>query len=182
MKTIPLWVCFVLFFMLSFCMAADFDYKAEVFGEIGVSQIHDDESSLGTGFDFGGGIGFRPKSRIGVEFEIDYLSFSRDFPSGVRFEGNTTNFGGNLQFYFAHGSVEPYVFAGAGITHFDQTNTFPDSEIFESTQDSFAFPFGGGIRFFMSPRLSLRPEFRWSWNGISFMNQIRGSVSVGYHW
>ena len=153
----------------------------EVYGLIGFTNVHDDESSLGSGFDIGGGIGFRATDRIGISFEIDHVDASRDFSSGVRFEADVTNFGGNVQYFFPGDHLEPYVFAGAGITHFKASSIFPD-EFFDSSENAFTFNFGGGLHVSMNDRLSLRPEIRWSWNKISFVNQIRGSVAVGYTW
>jgi opacity protein-like surface antigen len=163
-------------------LAAENQYKVELFGSVGVSGIHDDESYLGSGMNFAGGVDFRLSHRMGLELEVDHARFSRDFASGVRFEGNATVYGGNLQFYFPRSNFEPYLFGGAAVTHFDQTGTFPEGDVFESTQDTFTIQFGGGVRFFIMQRISLRPEFRWSWNEISFVNQLRGSLAIGYSW
>lgn len=179
---IALLACWIILSAVSYSLAGDSKHKGELFAILGMSSLHNDESYLGTGIDFGGGLGFRFSDRIGVELEVDRVGFARDFSSGVRFEGSATVLGGNLQFYFPHSNVEPYVFGGAGVIRFSETDTFPAIGVFDLTQNSPTLQFGGGVRFFIAPRMSLRPEFRWSWNEISFIHQIRGSVSVGYHW
>ena len=40
------------------------DYKFEVFGALGMGRLGADESSRGRGPFFGGGVGFRPVSRL----------------------------------------------------------------------------------------------------------------------
>jgi opacity protein-like surface antigen len=183
-KTALLITCFSFWLDTDYLVAAP-EHKGEIFGVIGVSGIHDDESYLGSGFDYGVGVGLRASRRLGFEFEVDRTSFSRDFSSGLSFEGSEIVYAGNVQLYFPLTNTEPYIFGGAGVAHFEQTNRFPfdgSTEVSEFTDDLFTFQFGGGVIFYVSPRISLRPEFRWTWNDISFINQIRGSVAVGYHW
>ena len=58
---------------------AETEYKGEAFGVLGMNWSHDDESYLGNGINFGGGIGFRPNDRLAFTVEVDRSSFSRDF-------------------------------------------------------------------------------------------------------
>jgi opacity protein-like surface antigen len=158
-------------------------YQFEVFGLGGLGWLHDDESYLGSGLDVGGGVFLRPIDRIGFSFEVDRVSFTRNFPSGVHFGGDASSYIGNVHLYFPAENVEPYLFGGAGVVRFSERSRFPDEPVdFESSTDSFAIVFGGGVRVVLSRHFSLRPEFRWTTNDISFINQIRASAALGYGW
>lgn len=157
----------------------------DVFGLIGVSWIHNDESNLGSGLNFGGGARFRASKRIGFQVEVDRTKFSRAFSSGVRFEGTATSFAGEVQFYFPIARVETYFFGGAGIVRFDETDRFPaetGADVFVFREDAFTLQSGAGVLIPIAESVSLRPEFRWSWNDVSFINQLRASAAIGYEW
>jgi hypothetical protein len=54
---------------------------------------------------------------------------------------------------------------------------------FTSDDTQFAWGGGGGVKFFMTPRLSLRPQFRLIVSEITgVMGLAAGSVGIGYHW
>lgn len=171
----------VLFSLVATGFAQTPDYKTEVFGIAGLAGVYDDESYLGSGINFGGGLGLRLSRRFGLNFEGYYVDTSRDFSSGVRFESNATTFAADLHIYFPAGKVEPYVLVGTGLTHFNQANFSPDST-FRSEENGYTLQAGGGTRIFVTPRLSVRPEFKWVTSNFSLFNQFRGTVSIGYHW
>ncbi|MCI0415749.1 porin family protein [bacterium] len=178
--TIAAFAVLVLFAGFGFAQAPD--YKTEVFGLAGIAGIHDDESYLGTGINFGGGLGLRLSRRFGFNIEGYYADSTRNFSSGVHIESNATTLAVDFHVYFPTGKVEPYVLVGTGLTRFNQTGSFIDPE-FRSTDTGYTLQWGGGARIFLAPHVSIRPEFKWvSSSNISFVNQLRGTVSVGYHW
>jgi len=171
----------VLILFASFGFAQTPEYKTEVFGLVGLAGVHDDESYLGKGINFGGGVGFRPSRRFGLNFEGYYVDTSRNFPSGVLFESTATTLAADLHVYFPTGKVEPYLLVGTGLTNFNQTNIF-ELEKFLSEETGYTLQFGGGTRIFVTPRVSIRPEFKWVVSKFSFFYQFLGTVSIGYHW
>jgi opacity protein-like surface antigen len=172
----------VLFLIAGFGFAQTPGYKTEVFGLTGIAEVHDDESSLGKGINLGGGIGLRLSPRFGINFEGYYSESSRNLPDVGRIESNATTLAADLHVYFPVGKVEPYVLVGTGLTHFNRKGNFIDTS-FRSTDNGYTLQWGGGARIFVTPQLSVRPEFKWvSSSNISFVNQLRGTVSIGYHW
>ncbi len=172
----------VLLLVANFSFAQIPDYKTEVFGVVGGAAIHDDETYLGSGLNLGGGVGFRLSRRFGLNVEGYYNNSSRSFPDSGRLESNATTLAADLHIYFPIRKVEPYVLVGTGLTRFHQTGNFIDAN-FNSTDSGYTLQWGGGARIFVTPQLSVRPEFKWvSSSNISFVNQLRGTVSIGYHW
>jgi hypothetical protein len=98
---------------------------------------------------------------------------------GAEFEANGTRFSGNAgtatQSYFTaniliHGSLddlEPYFLLGGGVSHLGETHR--------------AGNVGIGVKGFITPRLSLRPEFRAFFTEYTG-NFARTSIAIGYHW
>jgi opacity protein-like surface antigen len=172
----------ILFCLASLSFAQTPDYKTEVFGLIGGAGIHDDETFLGAGMNLGAGIGFRLSRRFGLSLEGYYAQSSRQFPDSGHLESNATTVAADLHIYFPIRKVEPYLLVGTGLTRFNRTGNFIDTS-FRSTDTGYTLQFGGGARIFVTPQLSVRPEFKWvSSDNISFVNQLRGTISVGYHW
>ena len=171
----------VLLLIANFSFAQTPEYKTEVFGIVGGAAIHDDETYLGSGLNLGGGVGFRLSRRFGLNVEAYYNNSSRNFPD-ARLESNATTLAADLHIYFPIRKVEPYVLVGTGLTRFHQSGNFIDAD-FESTDSGYTLQWGGGARIFVTRQLSVGPEFKWvSSSGISFANQLRGTVSIGYHW
>ena len=153
-------------------------YRWEVFGTAGLAGIWSDESHLGNGFDYGGGVGLRLSRRFGLEFQAERATVSKSFASGVEFEGENSAVSGTVHICFPVGRFEPYVFGGLGYASLEETSTFTEeAETYHSTTNVSRLEFGGGIRIFLSSNWSMRPEFR-----MALLNEVRGTVSVGYHW
>ena len=166
-----------LLFGIVFCFAADLaaqnPYRMEIFGSLGVAQyalIPVFGSGGTSGINVGGGGGVRPFSTdhpafrsLGVEFESNITRTSTRF--GSQTQGYFT---GNLVLNFPARRVEPYFLIGAGISH-DEGITHRAADL------------GGGVRIFLNPHISLRPEFRAMVT--EYLGNIaRGSVAIGYHW
>lgn len=162
-----------------YCAAGEPERRTEIFGTLGFCKVWDDESDIGNGFNGGGGIEFRLHRHVGVLFEADYAGVSRTFPqSGVRFSGNNTILSGDAHFYFGSSRIQPYLLAGLGVAHLSETNTFSVEEgqqTFTTVSNTTVLQFGGGVRFMATPRISVRPELRFS-----ALNQVRGTLSIGF--
>ena len=157
-------VC-VVFFFLFCCVGTSFaqsDYRAEIFGGIGVSEYISFFGRSYKGPNFGGGFGVRPFSSsrpwfvraLGAEFEAN----------ATRARGTTQGYySGNHVYHFPVFSSEPYIVIGAAASSGRGKSQF-DGDL------------GFGAKFFVTPRYYVRPEIR------AFEDFVRFSLSVGRHW
>ena len=170
----------------------EIDYKFEVFGALGMGRLGADEGSRGRGPFFGGGVGFRPVSRVGFELEAGVLSNSRELPHSS-FEGTAVLVSGNVLYHFSESRKQFYVIGGLGMLRTDQRREFknlevPDTQTFRS--ESFAVWNGGvGLKVFLTPKLMVRPEYRHfggadelGIRSLGVMGMWRATVALGYYW
>ncbi len=175
-----------LLFFLSVSPARSQDYgsKLEVFGSLGWAGYWGDESFRGNGLNFGGGVGYFPLSRLGIELQVDGGKHARSFTGGVHFEGSSTYVSGSVIYRFSESRSQFYVLVGGGLLRKTETSRFPGNppEIFRSEASSFALNSGAGLKIFLSPRLSIGPEFRIVLGGGGGVKwYYRASVRMGYH-
>jgi opacity protein-like surface antigen len=182
--------------------AQDYAYRTEVFGSLGWGHFADSEGSLGNGANFGGGVGIRLSRRLGLEFDLSQARHARETSGGgLRFEGTGTYFTGNLIYRFSQSRLQPYLFFGAGVMHYDgsiRSREFLDpfdpsifrDTITEGSGNGFAWNVGFGLKTFLTRNLSLRPEVRFFAGRPPFGPGIpepplmvaRASLALGYHW
>lgn len=188
------WACLLFLTLaasISNAQESDYRYRGEVFGFIGVGKTYDDEGSLGSGLNAGGGIGYRFHRKFGAEIELAAHRHRREFSSGVVFEGNGFNAALSGLYYFgrATGRAQPYLIGGFGVMHERNTSSFPGESAFDFSGTGGAVNLGAGAKIFVRERFSLRPEFRvFSGNagGLpvaeSPFSIWRFSMGAGYHW
>ena len=170
----------------------EIDYKFEVFGALGMGRLGADESSRGRGPFFGGGVGFRPVSRLGFEVEAGVLSNSRELPHSS-FDGTAMLVSGNVLYHFSESRKQLYVIGGLGMLRTDQRRVIknpelPDKRTFRS--QSFAVWNGGvGSKVFLAPKLMVRPEFRYfggadelGVRSLGVLGMWRVTVALGCYW
>ncbi|MEW6126659.1 MAG: porin family protein [Acidobacteriota bacterium] len=186
----------ILFFIFltfsSTVLAQDYTPKGEVFGSIGGGKAYDDEGGIGSGLDFGGGVGYRITPKLQIEGAINTIRHERNFGSGVVFKGTGTFVSANLLYHFSTKQVQPYVIGGAGFVNHQNRSRFPEDPFTpEVSSSGGAFNFGAGLRVFLNKHISIRPEFRVfvGYPDSSRLRSVeapfsvlRGSVSVSYHW
>src|SRR5690242_328741 len=86
------------------------DFKREVFGTIGIGKTADDEGSLGSGVNGGGGFGYRLTRRFGVKAEVNAFRTRRDFSAGFQpFEATGVFAMGNGLLYLNRGRTQVYL-------------------------------------------------------------------------
>lgn len=175
------------------------DYRKEVFGNIGYGKIYDDETNLGGGVGVGGGFGYRFTRRLGVDFEVNSLNHNRD--AGVwEFDGRALTAGAGFQVHFLPESpAQPFIRAGLVWARYEANFESRVAEVppipnISYTQNVFGPEVGGGIRFFIGKRWSVRPEFRMtildnSRDYVPGRSAIelplcspRFNLGIGYHW
>jgi len=180
-------ICFFLTVPTAFAQTAS--PRGEVFGSVGGGRAYDDEGNIGSGIDFGGGVGFRITPKFGIEGQVNRMIYERGFSSGVLFKGSAVFTTANVIYHFSKEQAQPYVIAGVGFVHHENRSQFPvEPFTIKGSTNGFAFDFGAGIRIFINKQFSLRPEFRVfigdaAGSGVeSPFSVMRGSLAFSYHW
>lgn len=182
-------IVFALLSLAPVAFAQDYSSRGEIFGSIGGGKASDDEGSIGSGFDFGGGIGYRVTPRFGIEGQVNRFAYKRELSAGRRFEGSAIFTTANLVYHFATGRAQPYVFGGVGFVHHENRSQLDLATFVGDRQaDALAGNFGAGAKIFLSKHISVRPEFRVfvgdaKGSGVEPpFSVVRGSVGISYHW
>ncbi len=177
-----------LFFFLASERAAgqDLRQRAEVFAGAGASRVGGDEGSLGNGACLVGGFGFRFAARVSVELDLMRAQHERNIAGGP-LEGTATGVFGDVVYYFAEGRTQVFVMGSAGLLSSKTTHTYSPSGgpaiTFRSEDNNFAWGGGAGVKIFLKPQLSLRPQVRLVFSeATGVMGLAAASVAMGYHW
>jgi hypothetical protein len=159
--------------------------RMEMFAGTGASRVGGDEGSLGSGLCFLGGFGVRFAARASVEADLMRAEHERNIAGGP-LEGTVTGLFGDVVYHFAEGRAQLFVMASAGLLSSRTTHTYPLGGVVTtvtSEDDDFAWGGGGGVKVFITPRFSLRPQFRLVFSeATGVMGLAAGSVAIGYHW
>jgi hypothetical protein len=167
-------------------LADDFP-RREIFGVVGIGKTYDDEGSLGSGINGGGGAGYRLSRRFGVEAEVNAFRTTREFASSLpSFAAHGAHVTGSGLVYFGRSKANPYLIFGAGLLHITNTMDFGGIARNQSA-DGLSVNIGFGLKIFVSRHLALRPEFRLYTGGGSPaveapFGDARLSMGLGYHW
>ena len=87
-----------------------------MFGAIGIGKTHDDEGSLGSGLNAGGGFGYRLSRRFAVEAEVNAFRTQRDFSSSFApLQANGAHVMGSGVLYLNRGTGADVPAAGCGL-------------------------------------------------------------------
>ena len=159
--------------------------RAEVFAGGGVSRMGGDEGSLGSGFSVVAGFGYRVTSRLSLEIDLTWAQHDRNIAGGP-LEGTATGVFGDLLYHFGEGRTQVFVVGSVGMLTSDITHTYPaanGTQTVTSVESDLAWGGGGGVKVFLTPHVSLRPQFRIVFSEqTGVMGQATGSVAVGFHW
>ena len=157
----------------------------EVFAGAGVSRMGGDEGSLGSGPSVVLGFGYRVTSGLSLEVDLTRAQHERNIAGGP-LEGTATGFFGDLVYHFSESRTQVFVVGSLGVLNSDITQTYPTAggtQTFTRDQSSFALGGGAGVKVFLTPQISLRPQFRLVFSEeTGVLGQATGSVAVGYHW
>jgi opacity protein-like surface antigen len=177
-----------LFFFLASGRAAGQDprRRVEVFAGAGASRVGGDEGSLGNGACFVGGVGFRFAARASVEGDLMRAQHERNIAGGP-LEGTATGVFGDVVYHFGEGQTQVFVMGSAGLLNSRTTHTYPTSGgpaiTFRSDDTNFAWGGGAGVKVFLKPQLSLRPQFRLIFSeATGVMGLAAATVAMGYQW
>ena len=157
----------------------------EVFAGAGVSRMGGDEGSLGSGPSVVSGFGYRVTPRLSLEVDLTRAQHERNIAGGP-LEGTAAGVFGDLVYHFAEGRTQVFVVGSLGVLKSDITQTYPiagGTRTFTSDESSFAWGGGAGVKVFLKPQISLRPQFRLVFSEkTGVMGQATGSVAVGFRW
>ncbi len=169
------------------------DHRLAFQGGVGWGQTWSDESRLGGGFSLEGSFEVRVLRKLGLQFGVSRYSHDRsfEFPSNVRFTGDSRMFSGDLLYHLEGSRVQPFLLGGVALIHTENTSRAPvfrfdghpvvatqvGEEISEYSEDARGLSFGGGVEILLGPSLALRREVR-----VVFIRRTLGSVGISYRW
>lgn len=157
----------------------------EVFAGAGLSRMGGDEGSRGSGPSVILGFGYSVNPRLSLEVDLTRARHERNIAGGL-LEGTATAVVGDLVYHFGDGRTRLFVIGSLGVLNSDITQTYPiagGTQTFTKDESSFAWGGGAGVKVFLKPQISLRPQFRLVVSDqTGVMGQATGSVAVGYHW
>lgn len=160
-------------------------HRGEVFGAVGVSRMGGDEGSLGSGPHAVGGVGVRLAPRASIEIDAMRAQHERDIAGGP-LRGTATGIFGSGVYHVSDGRTQVFVMGSVGFLRSETTHTYPfggTPTTFRSDDNGFAWGGGGGLKIFLTPRFSVRPQFRLVFSeATGVMGLAAGSIRVGYHW
>jgi opacity protein-like surface antigen len=163
--------------------------QTEVFGFAGFEKWWDDEGASPRGVNFGGGIGRRLLPQFAVEGEVNAVRGALPYPGGESpFSFHAELITANGLLYVVHRErAQVFILLGAGTSHAGRTADFPGYHA-SSSGWGFAANAGAGVKLFLTPHVTLRPEFRLAGTTAAsatlepFSAGLRFSIGLGYHW
>jgi hypothetical protein len=137
--------------------------------DVGAATTWDDEGLLGRGATVAGSVAIAATDRLTVRAVFDRVPYYRD-TSWLRFDGHFDFIGAEVERRFRRGTVQPFVSGGGGVVRFSDTwlqksgggpftPPVADSVLPRSGRYGAAVA-GTGLDIAISPRLSLRPQFK----------------------
>lgn len=174
-----------LFLLLASGQAAAQDqaYRVEVFGGAGGANIGGDEGSLGNGPCFVGGLGLRFGARASAELDLLRVQGGRrEWYTSVK---DVTGVFVDVIYHFSEGRTQAFVMGSMGRLDYSRSVSQPgDPAMVDRGDDNnFAWGAGAGVKVFLKPQLSLRPQLRMVFSeATGVMGLPAASVALGYHW
>jgi opacity protein-like surface antigen len=160
-------------------------HRGEVFGGIGAARMGGDEGSLGKGPHALGGVGVRFAPRLSLEVDVTRTQHERDIAGGP-LKGTATGVFGSGVYHFSERRTQVFVMGGVGLLRSEIVHTYSlggTTTTVRSDDNDFAWGGGGGVKIFVTPRFSVRPQFRLVFSeATGVMGLAAGSVAIGYHW
>jgi hypothetical protein len=198
-----LWIGLILSSTAANPVAAQ-DLSPAVFGAAGVANVYRmEDQGFGTKLNVGGGVGIEWK-RVGFDAEMHRTlgltpraipcAIGNEPCAGSAREGvlQATMLSGNINYFFGGPHVRPYVTGSVGVLWTESVNsltvvssTAATVSEFHETDTGLAVGVGFGVDVPLTPRLSLRPEFRtYSSVAMSRVNLglHRGAIDLRYRW
>lgn len=180
------------------------ELRPAVFGAAALANVYRaEDQSFGTELNLGAGLGTQWK-RVGLDAELHRTIGLAPRPVqcgivnrpcvGSAREGfqEATMLTGNVSYFFGSARVRPYVTGSIGVLWTESVNslttvgeTTATVSEFHETDTGLAMGVGFGVDVPLTPRLSLRPEFRtYSSVAMSRVNLglHRGAIGARYRW
>ncbi len=159
--------------------------RLEVFVSVGASRMGGDEGSLGSGPQILGGIGIRLLPRVSIEVDVTRTHHEREIAGGL-LVGTATGLFGNGVYHFFEGRTQIFVMGSVGRLRSETVHTFSfggTPTTFKSDDSGFSWGGGAGLKVLLTPRLTLRPQFRLVFSEqTGVLGLAAASAGLGYHW
>jgi len=176
------WLWLAILFASGRAMGQQGRPRLEAFFGVGASRVGEDERSLGSGPSVLGGFGVRLIRGAALEAELIHNRHDRKVAL-TQIQGTTTGAFVNVVYHVGQGRTRFFALGSIGGLNY-RTN-IADRTVVTRRRESTDFAWGGGlgVKVFLTPRLSLRPQFRYVFSETSgILGHITVSVAVGYHW
>ena len=158
------------------------DFKVEVFGSLGWGALSrfDDSTPFGGGTSIGGGIGFRPLSRLGLQFDVHGMTGLKESVKAAIVVSSSATYDLSTS-----ARARPYVLGGIGMLRTgNRASTYLDRQLAADFTDvGWGVGAGIGVRVFVTRSVVLRPEVRYMnalWRSTENLSETRASMAVGY--
>lgn len=183
MKKFPLALSSALMFV---CISGVPAQAGEIFGSVGYGRFARHRAETSFGPTYGAGIGAHPLPLLGFEFTVHGMRhFRGESESGAQFEGTPLFLSGNVLLHLSGGLIQPYLVGGLGVMHYTGSSQFlrmPGVTTVDTSRTEFAMNFGGGMKIFVVPKVSLRPEIRFFNSRPRSFNMMQASIGLSLHW
>ena len=184
--------------------AKSWNYKVELFGNVGYGKFYLGDTTWGKGLDYGGGIGVRPFSRrlhgLGFELQLAHIADKRSPSPDIASRLSASMVSGNVLYHFlGHNMTQPYLLFGlanvkakysysCGACIFNQDpetgQLIPIPYKWETDGSKLGINLGAGLKIAITRHFSIRPEFLltdttagqgWNWDW------LKVQISAGVH-
>jgi hypothetical protein len=122
---------------------------------------------------------------LSAEVDVTRARHERDIAGGP-LEGTATAVLANILYHFGESTHQFFLMGAMGVLSSRSTHTFPfrgAPTTFTTATDDFTWGGGAGVKVFLQPQLSLRPQFRIIFSeATGVLGLVAGSVALGYHW
>ena len=121
-----------------------------------------------------------------MEGEVNVFRMRREFSAAFpAFEANGAHVMGSGLLYLTQGRGQAYLIFGGGLQYVNVKSGFGGASL--GSGHGGAINFGGGVKAFVTPHVSLRPEMRVFAGDSGLVVEapfglIRISMGLGYHW
>ena len=174
MKKFPLTLAGVLIIVSISALPAQ---AREIFGSVGYGRFSREGAGSSFGPTWGAGIGAHPLPLLGFEFTVHGMRHKTE-----NSDGTPVFLSGNVLVHLSGGLMQPYVVGGIGVMHYSGTSPCLGSCDPRISDNGFATNFGAGMKIFVIPKVSLRPEIRFFNTRPSNSNMLQASIGLSLHW
>lgn len=155
--------------------ANDFDGQQTLFGPTDATAVPD----LGTGGGVGVMLGYRWRKRS-LEFSANRTDYDSIYLGTIPFDANLRSYDLEFREYFrVEEKMQPFLYMAYGDLELTAENANTNGALFQDAVfRGQAVRFGGGLSFYLSPRIALFAKGAWSWAEYGKSKGIDGTLPI----